>query len=396
MIKQRYVAAFMMLLCLGVTFALRISFSLVLTQMVYIPNASPKNKTAILNDVIVCPTNHRSSTPNETINSFRSVDDSINNRFQWSQELQGLILSSFYWGYLLSEIPGGILVQKYGAKLVLLVTTVLSALAVALTPIAVTYGEAYGLMATRALVGFFQGPLHPSLSSFGIAWYPTEQRGRYCSIVSIGIPAGSFISSYLAGIVIYQTGRWDIVFYFLAIVTVVWCLLFAFLCYEPQNHPFISAKEKQFLKEQSIGGLEADRKNIPPTPWRGIIKSAPVIALLISSGLYSWAFYVVNTDLPKYLNDVLHIPIEKNAVYSSIPRIANIGVSVLTGFISDWMHEKRGVDVTTVRKIFAALSSIIPSIFAISASYAGCDEVLVVTLLTISIAAQGFNSADYS
>lgn len=72
-------------------------------------------------------------------------------------------------------------------------------------------------------------------------------------------------------------------------------------------------------------------------------------------GLYSWAFYVVNTDLPKYMNDVLHIPIQKNAVYSSVPRIANTLVSLVTGFISDWMHETRKISITTVRKTFAAL-----------------------------------------
>lgn len=132
-------------------------------------------------------------------------------------------------------------------------------------------------------------------------------------------------------------------------------------------------------------------------------------------GLYSWAFSVINTDFSKYINDVLHVPIQMNAIYSSVPRIASVFVSIFTGFISDWMHEKRDVSLTTIRKTFAALcnnlfvfrkkinwifhiicgfsASVIPSIFAMAASYAGCDEVLVVTLLTISIAGQGFNAA---
>lgn len=65
------------------------------------------------------------------------------NRFQWSQQLQGIILSSFFWGYILFEIPGGILVQKYGGRLILLISTFLSAIVVALTPFAVAYGEHY-------------------------------------------------------------------------------------------------------------------------------------------------------------------------------------------------------------------------------------------------------------
>lgn len=70
---------------------------------------------------------------------MKAADNS--NRFQWSQRLQGIILSSFYWGYILTEIPGGILVQKYGGKLILLITTFLSAVVVALTPFAVAYGK---------------------------------------------------------------------------------------------------------------------------------------------------------------------------------------------------------------------------------------------------------------
>lgn len=143
----------------------------------------------------------------------------------------------------------------------------------------------------------------------------------------------------------------------------------------------MSESEKSFLKNKTSAYLESNRKNLPPTPWKAIITNTPVIALLVCSvsltlfvwsfsnfsstfvcfyliaqkGLYSWAFYVVNTDLPKYMNDVLHIPIQKNAVYSSVPRIVNIIVSVCTGFISDWMHVNRGFSLTTIRKTFAAL-----------------------------------------
>lgn len=48
-------------------------------------------------------------------------------------------------------------------------------------------GEAYGLIAVRFLIGFLQGPLHPAVSTFAVAWYPMEQRGRYCSVVFIGV-----------------------------------------------------------------------------------------------------------------------------------------------------------------------------------------------------------------
>lgn len=36
--------------------------------------------------------------------------------FNWDQATQGYILGSYYWGYLVTNIPGGILSERYGAK----------------------------------------------------------------------------------------------------------------------------------------------------------------------------------------------------------------------------------------------------------------------------------------
>lgn len=69
-VQQRYILAVMMFLALGVTFAIRISFSLVLTQMVYIPNAneSVNNEPADSNVEQICPVKYVETTSlNKTI-----------------------------------------------------------------------------------------------------------------------------------------------------------------------------------------------------------------------------------------------------------------------------------------------------------------------------------------
>lgn len=68
-----------------------------------------------------------------------------------------------------------------------------------------------------------------------------------------------------------------------------------------------------------------------------------------------WAYTAISTNFPKYMNDVLHIPLEKTSVYSTIPRIASIFLSIFAGCASDWMYTKRNIGLTTIRKIFAAL-----------------------------------------
>lgn len=150
------------------------------------------------------------------------------------------------------------------------------------------------------------------------------------------------------------------------------------LCYEqPHQHPHISEKERDYLKRK-IHNLKADKSDMPPTPWKAILTSSPVVALILSSvcsvfnhfhcdrnsksvdqfqALFSWGFYIVNTDISKYINDVLHVSVRKNGIYSSLPKILSIFVSVSSGFVSDWMHEKRNMKLTTIRKLFVALGN---------------------------------------
>lgn len=170
--QQRYVVVVMMFLSMTFTFLLRMSFPIVLTQMVYIPNinsSSSINATTESNNELICPVkNHMLN--NTTIDPDPLVSFSViysirikeqfaqfycsllfhltfqtdkHERFQWSQKLQGIILSSFYWGNILSEIPSSILVQRIGPKTILLISITLSAIVTVLTPLAVAYGIAF-------------------------------------------------------------------------------------------------------------------------------------------------------------------------------------------------------------------------------------------------------------
>lgn len=118
-------------------------------------------------------------------------------------------------GNIVSQIPGGILTQKYGGKAVLVTSTFLSAIFIALTPLAVMFGEkmkirffvhwaflnfisligdASGLIFTRIMIGFLQGPLITCLGTFFVRWFPIEERGRTTAICFMG---GNVSSSIL-------------------------------------------------------------------------------------------------------------------------------------------------------------------------------------------------------
>lgn len=60
-----------------------------------------------------------------------------NDVYEWSQEQQGIILSAFYWGFTITQVPGAMLSQRYGGKYVMMLGILFSAICSILTPIVV-------------------------------------------------------------------------------------------------------------------------------------------------------------------------------------------------------------------------------------------------------------------
>ncbi|XP_067633342.1 uncharacterized protein [Eurosta solidaginis] len=66
--------------------------------------------------------------------------------FDWSGKEKNYIISSFYWGYILTQFPPGYLNRCFGAK-ILMFSTFCSAILPLLTPYLVTLGSCIGIEA---------------------------------------------------------------------------------------------------------------------------------------------------------------------------------------------------------------------------------------------------------
>lgn len=159
----------------------------------------------------------------------------------------------------------------------------------------------------------------------------------------------------------------------------------------PESHPCISEKEKNYLQRE-LGELKR-RTDLPPTPWRAIFTSVPMIALIIAQVGHNWGLFIVITDLPKYMNDVLRFSIKKNGLYTSLPYLFMWIVGISSGFLSDYLIKRNHLSITLSRKLFTSIAAIGPAIFILFASYAGCDRTIVVVMFCLGM---GFMGTFYS
>lgn len=80
-----------------------------------------------------------------------------------------------------------------------------------------------------------------------------------------------------------------------------------------------------------------------------------MIALIIAQFGRDWGYYVVATDLPKYMSDVLHFPIMKNGLYSALPYAAMWIISIVAGVLGDFIIKREIMSITKQRKLFTTI-----------------------------------------
>lgn len=137
-IPQRVVSALMAFFAVALAYCLRISLSYAITQMVSLPHAHDNG--SIISNPDVCPPYDDEIIAIKNDQQIPTIGSNIE-RYDWSQELQGLILSSFYWGYILTHVPGGLLSARIGGKYTLLLGVLIATIFTIFTPIAVKKGK---------------------------------------------------------------------------------------------------------------------------------------------------------------------------------------------------------------------------------------------------------------
>lgn len=132
MLPQRVILSILAFLGIAVHMTMRVALSIAITEMV-----EPIEANTVRNNTIVCPV-ATINAGNITVNSH--IAHSTETKYKWSQEEQGWVLSSYFGGYLLGHIPGSIFPQKYSAKWMFSLSTLVPSICNAALPLALRYG----------------------------------------------------------------------------------------------------------------------------------------------------------------------------------------------------------------------------------------------------------------
>uniref|UniRef100_A0A8C2L7N0 Sialin n=1 Tax=Cyprinus carpio TaxID=7962 RepID=A0A8C2L7N0_CYPCA len=340
--SSRYGLAFLSCYGFFVAYALRVNLSVAMVDML-------KSRSSANTSSSVCP-HHSNPVPKH--NHTASVYD-------WDSETQGWILGSFFYGYILTQIPGGYFARKYGAKWLFGIGILCTVIFTLLTPVAADLGAGY-LIAVRVLEGIGEGVSFPAMHAMWASWAPPLERSRLLTVSYTGAQLGTVVALPLSGQICFYLD-WTYVFYIFGAVGLLWFFLWAcFVSNNPSSHKRITEAEKTYI----MGSLKNEVSNVTVN------------------------FYNVLS-----VNSLCH---SQNGMLSALPYLGCWLLALLGGQLADLLRERYLIRTVIVRKAVTIVGMVGPAVFLVAAGYTGCNYVLAVACLSISsslggISASGFN-----
>lgn len=313
----------------------------------------------------------------------------MSHQFGWNSSMAGLVQSSFFWGYALSQLPGGWLSKIIGGRKVLQIGVLGWSVATALVPVLAGFMPA--LVASRILVGIGEG-VSPSAATDLIARsIPLEERSRAVSFVFGGLSFGSVTGLLLAPPLIQNFG-WESVFYIFGLLGIAWFSVFQFVKEDENSVSFASNSRRDFdLQNDSIQtSVTKLGSSLKEVPWKSIFQSKAVWAMNYAHFCGSWGHFTCLSWLPTYFSEELNLNLTEAAGVSLLPPLASIFVTGIAAQFADNLIAK-GVDTTVVRKICQTISFMSPATCMIIASMdLGLPPWEVVAVLTGGLALSSF------
>ncbi|XP_004712576.1 probable small intestine urate exporter [Echinops telfairi] len=299
--------------------------------------------------------------------------------YDWSPEIQGIILSSLNYGSFFAPIPTGYLVGIFGAKRIVGAGLFTSSVLSLFIPLVAGTGVTW-LILIRIVQGLAQVVVSTGQFSLWVKWAPPTEKAQLTSIATSGIMLGCFVV-FAAGGHICQTVGWPYIFYIFGgigcMCSVLWCSL---VYDDPRYHPFISKHEKEYImcalkKQDCSSGWSL--------PIRAMIQSLPLWAILISYFCSSWPFSILMAYTPTYINSVLEVNLTHSGVLSALPFVTGCICVILGGFLADFLLSRTIFSLVTIRKLLTAIGVLTSSLLMVSLYWVRANTSVSVAFLIL-------------
>ncbi|WP_327139952.1 MFS transporter [Nocardia sp. NBC_01327] len=272
---------------------------------------------------------------------------------------QGLASGIFFWGYLLLQIPGGYMAERWSARRWIAILMVLWSLAAMAQGLTHSIGQ---LLLARFLLGVAEGGVQPALMATIRAWFPFAERSRAFAIFKLYTPIAAIVAAPFSGVILtYFDWRWMFLIQGGAPLVIGLAAWLAVVRDTPAKARWLSQNEREYIERSRLEEGE-------PLVHHGTFKAAFTSRIV-------WRFALIYTMtqmgllgltlwLPSVLKKAFHTDLKVGLV-AVLPQIAAGIAIILVGRSAD----RRGRHVAHMAVVLGAAAMIL-----VGASFISADQ----------------------
>lgn len=315
----------------------------------------------------------------------------------------GFVFSAFGWAYVIGQLPGGWLLDRFGSKLVYGVSLLTWSLFTFLQGFVAHIGLSAAaivvvLFSLRFLLGLAEAPSFPANGRIVAAWFPTTERGTASAIFNSSQYFALVIFSPIMGSLVHQFG-WPSVFWVMGSLGVTLALVWFKVIHMPSTHPRINAAEFEHIR--SGGGLVTlDQSNAPTRStapaWShlgSLLRNRMLLGIYVGQYCITTLTYFFLTWFPVYLVEERQMSVLKAGFVASLPAFCGFLGGVLGGVYSDRLI-KRGRSLTFARKTPIVVGMLLSSCMIVC-NYL-VSEVWVILVMALAFFGKGFGALGWA
>jgi ACS family glucarate transporter-like MFS transporter len=314
----------------------------------------------------------------------------------------GYAFSAFGWAYVVGQLPGGWLLDRYGSKRVYAFSIIAWSVFTFLQGFigAFAVGTAIVvLFSLRFLLGLAEAPSFPGNGRIVAAWFPTAERGTASAIFNSAQYFSTAIFAPFTGWLAQSFG-WPYVFWVMGVMGILIGLVWLATIYSPRDHPRLSRGEFEQI-ERGGGLVDMDRPRAARPPAAGprpnylgqLLRTRMLLGVYIGQYCITTITYFFLTWFPLYLVQQRGMSVLRAGLAASLPAICGFVGGILGGLVSDRLL-KRGFSLTVARKV-PIVTGMLLSTSMILCNYMESSTVIV-SIMALAFFGKGIGSLGWA
>ena len=313
----------------------------------------------------------------------------------------GYIFSAFGWSYVLAQLPGGWLLDRFGSRKVYAISLFVWSFITFITGFTgffAGFSAVVVLFALRFLLGIAEAPAFPANSRISVAWFPTKETGTAAAIFNSAQYFATVLFAPILGYIVHTYG-WKYSFIFMGLIGFAFLIFWLKFVHAPKKSPYINKSELDYITEggalvEMDHGVKAKNEDTPK--WRflkQLLKNRMFIGVYIAQYCINAITFFFITWFPVYLVQARGMTILKAGIIAVLPAIFGFVGGNLGGIFSDYLL-KKGANLSVARKVPIVVGMLL-SMSMIFCNYTSV-EWLVVAFMALSYFGKGLGALGWA